>query len=62
MVDAEQAQDHGVGHEFLQWPTCPGHVHLPVPAADPEDPTRAWWHCRRSREPLVHVGDLAAGS
>ncbi len=59
---AEQVQDHVTGYEFLQWPTCPGHVHLLVPAADPDDAERAWWHCRRSGRPLVRIGDLTSGS
>ncbi|MFB7378251.1 hypothetical protein ACFC6U_09660 [Kitasatospora purpeofusca] len=59
---AEQVQDHVTGYEFLQWPTCPGHVHLLVPAADPDDAERARWHCRRSGRPLALIGDLSAGS
>ncbi|MFD8317011.1 hypothetical protein [Kitasatospora purpeofusca] len=59
---AEQVQDHVTGYEFLQWPTCPGHVHLLVPAADPADAERARWHCRRSGHPLALIGELRADS
>nr|BEK65279.1 hypothetical protein KPHV_25060 [Kitasatospora purpeofusca] len=59
---AEQVQDHVTGYEFLQWPTCPGHVHLLVPAADPADAERARWHCRGSGRPLALIGDLSAVS
>ncbi|MER7703861.1 hypothetical protein ABTX81_13280 [Kitasatospora sp. NPDC097605] len=55
---AEQVQDHLAGHEFVQWPACPGHSHPLVPAADGAD---AVWRCRTSRRPLFRIGDLPAG-
>ncbi|MFF2656587.1 hypothetical protein ACFVUH_04415 [Kitasatospora sp. NPDC058032] len=55
---AERVQDHLTGHEFVQWPACPGHTHPLVAAAAG---AQAWWHCRRSGDLLVRIGELATG-
>ncbi|WP_327676286.1 hypothetical protein [Kitasatospora sp. NBC_00458] len=57
---AEQVRDHLAGHEFVQWPPCPGHTHLLEPAADGPDGA-AWWRCRTTRSGVARIGAPASG-
>ncbi|MEV6973540.1 hypothetical protein [Kitasatospora sp. NPDC093806] len=57
---ADQVQDHLAGYEFVQWPPCPGHTHLLVPAADRAD-GEAGWHCRADGREVARIGGLATG-
>lgn len=54
---AEIVQDHLTGYEYIQWPACPGHRHIMLPAVDQAE---AWWVCNNPNGPRVRIGNLGA--